>query len=237
VLSMPTPTEAIAAASGLAGEAAEQGGAPAPQPPVPVDDDPAADLHGDTIDGEVVEAEPLDRAALWAELLDQARLAGQSYRAFTSRWAKAHRKNVDDATTAELAEFVHERRSFVDDLVQANPAARDNTPTGPQPECPPDPETGEIVSGSAPSSEGEKGEVPAASVEGGGGTEGPGNPDAEPAASPVDEPAPAGTEADDEQQPETVEPVDEDPRAELDAERAEVDDDGSADPGAQLPID
>jgi hypothetical protein len=233
VLSMPTPQEAIAAAGGLAGEAAEQGGAPAKQPPVPVDDDPAADLHPDTIEGETVaEAEPLDRPALWAELLDQARLAGQSYRAFTNRWAKAHRKNIDEATTAELAEFVHERRSFVDDIVQANPTARDNVPVGPQPECPVDPETG-VVSGPAPSSEGEKSEVPASSVEDGGGTEGPGNPDAEPAASPVDEPAPEGTEADDEQQP-TVEPVDEDPRAKLDAERAEPDGD---DDGAQLPIE
>jgi len=184
VVSMPSPAEAIAAASGLAGEAAEQGGAPAKQAPVAVEGDPAADLHGDTIEGEVVAPEPLDRAALWAELLDQARLAGQSYRAYTTRWARAHKKNIDEATTGELSEFVTSRRSFIDDLVRENPAARDNKPVGKEPECPVDPETGEAPPPPASDEVEDPGTAQVSgTVDSGGGTEGPGNPDTAPAAS------------------------------------------------------
>jgi len=68
----------------------------------------------DTAPGDVVEAtvEP-DRDELWAELEDQAVVLGKTVRQLSTRWVKANRKNVEDATATELLTLVEANRPRV----------------------------------------------------------------------------------------------------------------------------
>ena len=69
---------------------------------------------GDVVAGEV---EP-DRDALWAELEVQAAVLDKTVRQLTTRWVKANRKNIDDATAAELAVLVESNRPRVAEKVK-----------------------------------------------------------------------------------------------------------------------
>lgn len=96
--------------------------------------------QGVVLDGTVVSSsEPeivvYDRAALLAELEDQARAASKTVAQYASRWVAAHRKNIEDATDAELEAFLASRRS----AAAPPPAAAPETAAEPaDPETPGD---------------------------------------------------------------------------------------------------
>lgn len=143
VVALPAQKEALEHIGALSDEEPDRAMRPAQDPVRDTENKvPESGLAPDTVDGEVVPPaeEQLDRGALWAELLDQARVAGQSPSAFTNRWVAAHGRNLETMTTPELAAFVGERRGYIAELLRSRPEAGDNTPTGKQPECPPDPE-------------------------------------------------------------------------------------------------
>jgi hypothetical protein len=107
--------------------------------------DPArlADVsEGEVILGEVVEQsdEVLDREQLMAELEEQARLMATTVPAMTRRWVAANRKNLEDATDAELAEIVRERRAFVVGLAVKEAEAATEVPEGEPDSAPQEPQ-------------------------------------------------------------------------------------------------
>lgn len=68
---------------------------------------------GVVLDPDAAPARPeptYDRTVLLAELAEQARAADKTISQYTTRWAAAHKKNIDDATDAELEEFLAARR-------------------------------------------------------------------------------------------------------------------------------
>lgn len=89
---------------------------------------------GDVVEGEVVPEEH-DREGLLAELEEQARLLGTTVPAMTRRWALAHKKNLEDATDAELAEIVRSRREAA--TARAVEEVAGSTDLPPSPEDPP----------------------------------------------------------------------------------------------------
>lgn len=60
-----------------------------------------------------------DRTVLLAELEEQARAAGKTVTQYTTRWAAAHKKNIDQATDAELDSFLEARRGAERPAVEA----------------------------------------------------------------------------------------------------------------------
>lgn len=82
------------------------------QPEGPGDDaSPRDTAPGDIIDGELVE--PLDREALLAELTEQARVLGKSVAQHGTRWAAVHKRNIVDASDAEIEAFLASQRPRV----------------------------------------------------------------------------------------------------------------------------
>lgn len=103
-------------------------------PSTPGDRAPLGDVApGEVIEGTVVDEEPVDRDGLWAELEEQARLHATTVQAMTRRWVAANRKNLEDATDAELAALVRERRASTVERAAAEVAASTEVP-------PPDPD-------------------------------------------------------------------------------------------------
>ncbi len=78
-----------------------------------------------TVEGEPVEAEAIDRAALWAEALEQAESAGKTINQWATRWMTSHKKNLEDATDEELRSFVESRRTTPE------PPSMGSAPVGP----------------------------------------------------------------------------------------------------------
>lgn len=108
---------------------------------------PADTAPGAVIVGEVVgEPEAYDRDALEDELQQQARILDTTVTALARRWVAAHRKNLEDASDAELHALVQSRReevrqaiaskmSLPDDVTAPDepaPAAADPAPDGPE---------------------------------------------------------------------------------------------------------
>ena len=71
---------------------------------------------GDVVEGEIVETP--DRDTLWAEIESMAEILGQTIAAMSSRWVAAHRKNLSDATPAELLDFIEANRPRVDEVLK-----------------------------------------------------------------------------------------------------------------------
>lgn len=92
----------------------------------------------ETAPGEVVEAvvvPEVDRADLLAELDTQSEVLGKTVKAMATRWVKANRKNLDDATDVELAAFVVANRPRVaTKLAEAVDAVAETTVVPDEPE-------------------------------------------------------------------------------------------------------
>lgn len=103
----------------------------------------------DTATGQVIAGEALpSREDMWAELVEQARLLATTIPAMTRRWVRAHKKNIEDATDAELAELIRSRRAEAAAALIAEAAAGTALPeTGPSegPQATGSPEAGQAA--------------------------------------------------------------------------------------------
>lgn len=111
-----------------ADEVEDQQRRPAPKPAEPVDAtpkdapagvDPATGVIEDAV--LVEDLTPPTREELWWELQEHARVLGKNLAAHTSRWAAAHRKNVEEATDEELFELVTGRRDQIARHLEQHP--------------------------------------------------------------------------------------------------------------------